>query len=502
MHAPLSGPASTMPDFGIAVVGAGFAGLGMAMQLRRSGREDFVILEQAEEVGGTWRDNTYPGCACDVPAHLYSLSFEQNPDWSRLYAPWDEIQDYILRCVEKYDLRPRIRFRTKVTALRWDDAAALWRLEFAGGGGLTARVVVAGLGPLNKPYFPDIPGLGTFEGAQFHSSAWDHSCDLRGKRVAVIGTGASAIQFVPQIAPKVASMRVFQRTPPWIMPHGDKPISGFRKWLFRNIPGALGLYRAFHYWQMEAAGLGFTMYPGILRRAQRLALHHIERQIASPDLRRKVTPDYIMGCKRILMSDDYYPALQRDNVYLETDSIAEIRPRSVVTGEGREHPVDAIIFGTGFRAVEVASDLEITGRGGRSLNAEWRGVPEAYLGLTVSGYPNLFFLVGPNTGLGHNSVLYMIESQLAYVMDGLRLMQRQGLAAIDVKPEIQQAFNRRLQRRMRRTVWVTGCKSWYQTEDGKIPTLWPGFSFSYRRRTARVKPSDYEHFRAPALAAE
>ncbi|MFP3944226.1 MAG: flavin-containing monooxygenase, partial [Alphaproteobacteria bacterium] len=478
MHAPLE--RAPKPEIEIAIIGAGFAGLGMAMQLRRAGREDFVILEQADEVGGTWRDNTYPGCACDVPAHLYSFSFEQNPDWSHLYAPQQEIQDYILGLVEKYELRPRIRFNTRVSGLRWDDAAALWHLQFEGGGHMTAKTVVAGLGPLNKPDFPEIPGLERFEGASFHSSWWDHSVSLKGKRVAAIGTGASAIQFVPAIAPEVASLHLFQRTPPWIMPHADKPVSGFTKWMFRNFPFIRNLFRASLYWQMEAAAIGFTMNPWFLKKAQRFALRHIEKQVADPELRRKVTPDYVMGCKRILMSNDWYPALQRDNVHLETEGIAEVRAKSLVTGDGREYPVDVIIHGTGFRATEIATDVEITGRNGRSLNEEWRQAPEAYLGITVSGYPNLFFLVGPNTGLGHNSILYMIEAQVAYVMDCLHTMDRKKLRAIDVKPKVQRRFNERLQKRMGSTVWVSGCKSWYQTEDGRIPTLWPGFTFTYR----------------------
>lgn len=492
MNAPSAIPASLIPDVEIAIIGAGFSGLGMAMQLQRAGRDGYVILEQADEVGGTWRDNTYPGCACDVPAHLYSFSYEQNPDWSRLYAPSGEIQEYILHLVEKYDLRPRIRFKTRVVSLHWDEPAALWRLRFENGGHMTAKIVVAGLGPLNKPYFPDIKGLDDFEGAVFHSSWWDHSYDLNGKRVAVIGTGASSIQFVPEIAPKVASLHLFQRTPPWIMPHKDRPISGFSRWLFRTFPFIRNLFRSAIYWQMEAAAYGFTVNPKVLKRAQRLALKHIEKQVADPELRRKVTPDYTMGCKRILLSNDYYPALQRGNVHLETEGLAEVRPRNVVTADGRELPVDAIIFGTGFRATDLLTPLNVTGRGGRSLNAEWGDAPEAYLGITASGYPNLFFLVGPNTGLGHNSIIYMIESQVTYVMDCLAMMDREGLRAIEVKPEIQAAYNEKLQKRMGSTVWVTGCRSWYQTEDGRIPTLWPGFTFSYRSKTSHVTPTDYE----------
>ena len=476
--------------FRVAIVGTGFAGLGMAIRLKQEGIHDFVVFERAGDVGGTWRDNTYPGCQCDVPSHLYSFSFAPNPDWSRTFSRQPEIEDYLRRCAGHFDVVPHVRFRHAVTGARWDDERQLWEIE-TDGGRFTAQVLVAGMGGLSEPSVPSIPGLDSFEGAAFHTAQWDHEVDLHGRRVAVVGTGASSIQVVPEIQPIVEKLHLFQRTPAWIMPHPDRPLSDREHKLYRRLPLAQRLVRGAIYWARETFVIPFVK-PRFASYPERVARKHIASQVPDRELRRKLTPSYTIGCKRILISNDYYPAVAKDNVELVTDGIREIRPRSIVTGEGREVEVDVIVLGTGFKIRDMPAANLVHGRDGRTLAETWNGSMEAYLGTSIAGFPNLFMLVGPNTGLGHNSIVFMIESQVEYVLDALRTMDAQGLASVDVRREAQDAFNAELQERLRGTVWSTGgCASWYLDDTGRNTTLWPGSTWPFRRRTRRFDASAY-----------
>jgi cation diffusion facilitator CzcD-associated flavoprotein CzcO len=486
--------ASSTPDFDVIVIGTGFAGLGMAIKLKETGNDAFVVLEQADAVGGTWRANTYPGCACDVQSHLYSFSFEPNPKWSRMFARQPEIRAYLEHCTDKYGVRPHIRFRSAVTAARFDEETGVWHVEVNGGGStLTARVVVAGFGPLSRPEYPQIEGIETFQGQAFHSAEWNADVDLKGKRVAVVGTGASAIQFVPEIADEVESLHLFQRTPPWVLPKPDRPTTRGERALFRRFPSLQQAYREFIYWRLETRVLGFTVHPKVMKAAEVIGRLHIKRAIKDRRLRKAVTPDYTIGCKRILMSNTYYPSLARDNVEVVTGGVARVTEHGVVTQDGTEHEVDVIIYGTGFKVHDPLGHLQITGRGGRDLAQLWRDEGlEAYLGTTVAGFPNLFVLVGPNTGLGHNSIIYMIEAQVHYVLEAIQAMRDWKAAFVDVKPEAQARFNEDIQAQLDGAVWSSGCASWYLDESGKNRTLWPGFTFRFREATDEFKAEDYE----------
>lgn len=476
------------------VIGTGFSGLGMAIQLRREGRDDFVVLEKADDVGGTWRDNTYPGCACDIQSHMYSFSFEQNPGWTRSFSAQPEIWEYLRRVTDTYDLRRHIRFGTEVTGACWDADESRWHVTTATGEEFTARFVVSGIGGLHIPRVPALPGIENFTGTAFHSARWDHSYDLAGKRVAVVGTGASAVQFIPRIAPEVASLTVFQRTPPWIMPKPDRPIPGWLRRVFRAVPGVQRAYRALIYWLLESRALGFNGRPGLMKLAQRIAWRHLEKAVDDPELRRKLTPDYVLGCKRVLIANDYYPALTRPNVSVVTDGIAEVRERSIVDTAGVEHEVDAIIYGTGFHVTDAFDYVDITGLDGRDLAKDWRtnGIRTHY-GITVAGYPNLFFLLGPNTALGHNSVVFMIESQIRYVAQAMRLVERSGAAWLQPRESAQARFQADIQRKLVKGVWTQGgCRSWYLDAHGVNRTIWPGFTWRYWQRTRRLNPAEYE----------
>jgi cation diffusion facilitator CzcD-associated flavoprotein CzcO len=478
-------------DVRVAIIGSGFAGLGMAIRLRQAGIDDFVVLERADDVGGTWRDNSYPGCACDVPSHLYSFSFAPNPEWSSTFSPQPEIWDYLRGCAERYGVMAHIRFGHELLDASWDDDAQRWSLKTSRGS-LTAQVLVLGTGPLSAPSIPDLPGLERFEGTTFHSATWDHGHELVGERVAVLGTGASAIQFVPQIQPRVGRLHLFQRTAPWIMPRADRPLKPFERRLYRALPAAQLLMRAGIYWARETLVVGFR-HPRVMRLIQSLALRHLRRQVPDPELRRRLTPTYRMGCKRVLLSNDYLPALGRENVEVVTDAIREVRPRSIVTADGTERAIDTIIFGTGFHVVDQPIAERVHGRDGRSLAEAWDGSPQAHLGAMVAGSPNLFMLIGPNTGLGHNSIIFMIESQCNLVLDALRLMDASGAAELEVRPEAQAAYNARIQEQMRGTVWTSGgCASWYLDANGRNTTLWPSFTWPFRERTRRLEPAHYE----------
>jgi len=475
----------------VAIIGAGFAGICMAIKLLEAGIRDFVILEAGDGVGGVWRDNTYPGCACDVPSHLYSYSFERSADWSRKYGPQPEILEYIERCTDAYGLRPFLRFSALVTESRYDERSARWNLRSADGRSWRARFVVAGVGSLRVPAIPPIDGAERFAGPAFHSSRWEHDVDLRGKRVAVIGTGASAIQFVPKIAGEVERLYLFQRTAPWIMPKPDRPFRAAERTLFRRVPGLEWLYRKLLYWSKEGPAVGFVRYPALLRLAERIAKKHIRATIGDPALRAKVTPTFAMGCKRILISNDYYPALTRDNVEVVTEGVAELRERSIVTGDGCERPIDAVIYGTGFALRDFLTPMDIIGRDGRELSDEWRDGADAYLGTAVSGFPNFFMLAGPNTGLGHSSMIFMIEAHVHYVLSCIRHVLRRDLDSIEVLPEAVRAYNERIQEKMAKTVWTSGCQSWYLDDKGKNFTLWPSFTWAFWLQTRRVKRRDF-----------
>ncbi|MBN9108258.1 MAG: NAD(P)/FAD-dependent oxidoreductase [Pseudonocardia sp.] len=473
-----------------AIVGSGFAGLGIAVKLDEAGRRDWLILEKGDTLGGTWRDNEYPGCACDVESHLYSFSFRQNPAWTRTFARQPEIRAYLEDVADHYRLRDRIRYGAHVTGAEWDGTA--WDVRLADGTTVRARFVVFGTGALHDPSIPDIEGLDRFAGTAFHSARWDHSHDLRGKRVAVIGTGASAIQFVPAIAPDVESLTLFQRTAPWVLPKGDKPISDDARRRYRRFPLLQRLARTAIYWRHEALVAGF-MNPRLMKAIGRVATTYLDRSFAKdPGLKAKVTPDFTIGCKRILLSNDYYPALRRDNVDVETTGIARVTETGVVTTDGVEHPCDTIVFGTGFRIADSLSRMTITGRDGAKLGDAWRGGMEALLGTTVAGFPNLFLLTGPNTGLGHSSMVLMIESQIPYVLDAMNTVDRHRATAIDTVRERQDDFNTEVQAKLEKAVWSQGgCGSWYLDEHGRNRTLWPGATFTYRRRTRRIDPADH-----------
>lgn len=482
--------ASVPEEVEVVIVGTGFSGLCMAILLKQAGITSHVLLEKADRVGGTWRENSYPGAACDVPSHLYSFSFEPNPDWTRAFSPQAEILAYLERVADKYGVRPAIRFGAAVVSADHDDATGRWTVRCADGRVFVARALVLGNGALHVPAYPDIPGLASFTGACFHSAKWDHGHDLRGRKVAVIGTGASAIQMVPQIAPEVARLSLFQRTPAWVIPKPDHAIGRRARSLYARVPALQQIVRAAIYWQLEVRALGFSR-PRILRLAEPIARHHIARSVRDPQLRAALTPDYRMGCKRILLSNDYYPALQRPNVAVITDAIAGVEPTGIRTVDGVLHEVDTIVLGTGFRVSEYLSQIKIHGAGGRDLNDTWRDGPGAYLGITVAGFPNLFLLMGPNTGLGHNSMIFMIEAQARYTLQCIQALRERGLRTLDVRPEIQSAFNDELQGKLGRSVWATGCRSWYQTDAGRNSAIWPGFTLSYWRRTRRLRLADF-----------
>jgi cation diffusion facilitator CzcD-associated flavoprotein CzcO len=474
----------------IAIVGSGFSGIGMAIRLKEEGEHDFVLLERAGDIGGTWRDNTYPGCRCDVPSHLYSFSFAPNPNWSSTFSPQPEILDYLRDTANQYGVLPHVRFHTELEAAEWDDGEQLWRIETSKGE-MTADVLIAAQGPLSDPSLPAVRGIESFEGKSFHSAEWDHDHDLTGERVAVIGTGASAIQFVPEIQPTVEKLHVFQRTAPWVIPHRNRPMKGWERAIYRLFPPAQLAMRAGIYWARESFVLQFR-HRAVGRLLERIPMMHMRKQIKDPELRRKLTPDYSIGCKRILPTDEWYPALAQPNVEVITGGLTEVRSRSVVAEDGTEREVDTIIYGTGFYVTDVPIANRISGRDGRTLAQVWGGSMQAYKGTTVAGYPNLFFLVGPNTGLGHTSIVFMIESQINYVLGALRTLSRNGASTVEVRAEAQAAYNTELDRMTEGTVWVSGgCQSYYLDRNGHNSALWPTYTWPFRQRTREFDEGAY-----------
>ena len=478
----------------IAIIGAGLGGLCAAIRLQQQGITSITVLERSAEVGGTWRDNVYPGCACDVPSHLYSLSFEPNTEWTRPYPQRAEIQAYILRVVEKYRLREVIRFNTEVNQMRWMPQLARWQIDQQGQGSLLARHVILATGPLNKPLIPDVPGLETFKGNAFHSNHWRADVPLVGKRVAVVGTGASAVQLVPEIAPRCEILTVFQRTPAWVLPRKDVPYGPLKLWLYRHVPGLQRLNRWRVYWFNEFIGMGFMGSKRVQNLLTGYSKLHMRQQIADKALRDALTPDFTPGCKRLLISNHWFPALQRSNVQLVTQAVARIAPEGVVSAQGKLYPCDVIIWGTGFKATEFVTPMKIWGEAGLpELSALWRDQPAASrLGISVAGFPNLFMLVGPSTGLGHNSIIFMIEAQVDYILAALKSMTHSSHTTLKLRPATQTQDYAAVQQKMKGTVWASGCHSWYQSADGRIDTLWPGFTWQYWLDTRRFNAAQYE----------
>ncbi len=475
------------------IIGAGFSGLCMAIKLRQAGMDSFLVIEKSEGIGGTWWENRYPGCACDIPSHLYSFSFDLNAKWSRMFAGREEIQQYLVEASARHGIRERIRFKTALREAAWDENAGLWHATMADGTVIDARVLVSGMGALHVPHYPEIEGIEHFEGPAFHSANWDSSVDLTGKNIAVIGTGASAIQFVPQIAPLAAKLSLFQRTAPWILPKPDHPIEDRWARRFERVPGLMRMYRTFLFWLLEVRVFGFLKKGWLREQGAKQARAHLETQVQDTALRARLTPNYEFGCKRVLISSDFYPTLARPNVELITEAIKEVRAHSIVTSDGVERQIDVLVYGTGFRVTDMLLGTRILGRGGLEIHDVWRERINAFLGITVSGFPNFFLLLGPNTGLGHNSVVLMIEAQVRYVMSCLGMMGRRG-PVMEVRETSQQQFVERIRRKLAKTVWQAGgCKSWYQDQrTGESPVVWPGSVVEYRRRTRSASAHDYQ----------
>jgi len=463
------------------------------VQLERAGIHDFEIFERAGEVGGTWRDNTYPGAACDVPSHVYCYSFEPNPGWSRVFAESSEIEDYLLRVVEKWGLRRQLRLGVEIVEARFDEASGTWTLTTSRGERVRARVVLSGVGGLVDPRWPEIEGQGRFAGALVHSARWDHGLSLAGRRVAVVGTGASAVQVVPAIAAQVGRLTVFQRTAAWVMPKRDRLYSERARRLFARYPAALRASRLLHYWLSEALGpMVFLDAPRLKALVEKQSLRHLARSVSDPALREQLTPRFQFGCKRVLISDDYWSSFERPNVALVTEPIAEIVAEGIRTRDGTLHAQDAIICATGFALNLARAPFPVIGRGGRSLDEAWQAGAVAYKGLSVHGFPNWFILMGPNTGPGHTSVLVYTEAQIAHALGAIRMLLWEGVKTLDVLQDVQDRYNTGLQRRMQHMAWSSGCKSWYLSPDGRNRSLYPGFAAEYVLRTRRFDPADYE----------
>ncbi|SEL49238.1 Predicted flavoprotein CzcO associated with the cation diffusion facilitator CzcD [Blastococcus sp. DSM 46786] len=500
---PSPGAGAAAPrEVRVAVIGSGFAGLAMGITLRQRGETDFVLLERAEDVGGTWRDNTYPGAACDVQSHLYSYSFAPNPDWPRSYSEQPEIQAYLQATADRYGVRAHCVFGAEVTAARWDDDARRWQV-WTTAGEFRAQVLVSAAGALADPTYPDIPGLDTFEGTVMHSARWDSSHDVSGRKVAVIGTGASAVQIVPAIQPQVESIAVYQRTPAWVIPRTDHPVKPWARRLYRLVPGLQRALRGVLYASREFLVIGLAKRRAFLKPVGRLARAHLHRQVRDPRLRAALTPDYTIGCKRILISNDWFPAVSAPNAELVTAGIAEIRPRSIVTRDGVERPTDTLVLATGFHVTDLPIAERIRGRDARALAEVWAGGMVSNRSTTVAGFPNLFLLVGPNVGVGHTSMVYMIESQVAYVDDALRTMAAEGLAVLETTPRAQEAYRELIARKSQGTVWLGGgCASWYLDEHGHNTTLWPDFTFRFRKLTRALDRENYVGIPAGAPVRE
>jgi cation diffusion facilitator CzcD-associated flavoprotein CzcO/acetyl esterase/lipase len=475
----------------VAIIGAGFGGIGLAITLKKAGIESLTILEKAEGIGGVWRDNTYPGAACDVPSQLYSFSFEPNPNWSRRYSPQPEILEYLEGCIDRYGLRPNLRLGTEVARAAFDEEPAKWRIETEAGETIEADVLVSACGQLNRPALTRIPGAERFEGSSFHTARWDHDVELEGKRVAVIGTGASTIQVVPAIADRVAQLDVYQRSAPYVIPKKDRPYREWEKRLFRWFPPARLLARFNQWLFFEIFIAAFNQIRAVGKLGLRMSEKLLDEQVSDPELKRALTPDHVLGCKRVLISPDYYSTLERPNVELVSTGVRELSESGVVAEDGTERPADVVVLSTGFESTRFLAPMEIRGRDGLDLNEVWREGANAYLGMTVAGFPNLFVMYGPNTNLGSGSIIFQLESQMTYIADAIERLRRSG-GLLAVRPEVQQSFDSEMQSRLSTSVWQTGCNNWYLDEQGRNTNNWPGFTLEYRRRTKRLDPADYE----------
>lgn len=477
----------------VVVVGSGFAGIAMAIRLRQQGVTDVVVLEKADDLGGTWRDNRYPGCACDVPSNLYSYSFAPKPDWDKAFAGQPQIWDYLRDVAGRFGVDRLIRYGQHLVEAAFDEHEHRWYLRTAAGDRLTARTLVLATGALSTPAVPDLPGLESFRGKVFHSAQWPDGEDVvTARRLAVVGTGASAVQIVPEIAGRAEHVTVFQRTAPWVLPKVDRRFSRPEQALYRWLPWVQKLVRAGVFTRLEARVLMFTRYPGSMRVAERISLRHLHRQVSDPVLREKLRPDFRIGCKRILLSNDYWRTFERPDVSLVNVGVERLDAHGVVDATGRHHPADTVVLGTGFSVTEPFADLSVTGTGGRTLADAWATGMEGYLGVAVSGFPNLFLLVGPNSGLGHSSMVFMIERQVEYVVKALRLRDSRGAASLCVRPRAQRAFVHEMDERSAGTVWTTGCRSWYLDRFGRNRTLWPGSVLEYWYRLRSPVESDLE----------
>ena len=474
------------------IVGTGFTGIGTAIKLTQAGVDDFVILERDQQVGGTWRDNTYPGAACDIPSLLYSFSFVANPTWSRAYSPAGEIRQHIEDMVDRFDLRRRIQFGVEVTGLEFDEAEGTWTVKTSGRKRFHARSVVLASGPLSDHRWPEIRGLDSYEGHKIHSAAWDHDYDFTGKRVAVIGTGASAVQIVPELVKQAGFVKVFQRTPGWVMPRLDVATPEAAQNAFAKVPAVQRVARQALYWGHEATATALVWNSPLTGLVKRLSRAHLHRQVKDPWLRRQLTPDFTPGCKRMLVSSDYYPALQRENCKLIDWPIATISPVGIRTSDGIEHHLDAIVFATGYDVHLTGPPFPVTGVGGRSMAEEWTGGAQAYKSINAHGYPNLFIMTGPNSGPGHNSLLVFVEGQIDYAVAGITTILRNDLRFLDVRADVQQRHNEVLQKRLTKTTWMSGCNSWYLTADGFNASMYPGFATQYLRQMRDFRFTDYE----------
>jgi cation diffusion facilitator CzcD-associated flavoprotein CzcO len=473
------------------VVGAGFGGIGMALALDRAGIHDYLIVDGGDELGGTWRDNTYPGAACDVPANLYSFSFWPGRP-SRRFPGQPETLGYLQELSAQQGLGRRIRFGSKVDSAEFDERRARWKITLDGGATLEAKALISAVGQLNKPRLPDIPGRDEFAGPWWHSARWDHDVDLAGKRVAVIGTGASAIQFVPEVAKAAAHLDVYQRSAPYVLPKPDRPYRNAEQLIFDRFPVVRKVDRLRTFLYGELLTSGFVLSPKLLAQPMRMWRRQLDEQIADPELRERCVPDYVMGCKRVLFSNDWYPALARQNVRLITDPIERIATDGVVAADGTLHPADVIIYGTGFETLDFLAPISVTGLRGRELHETWRDGAEAYLGISVAGFPNFFMLYGPNTNLGGNSIIYMLEGQIGYVLGAIQALREEGLDWLDVRPEVQSAFNTWVSAASRTSVWESGCTSWYTTASGRNTNNWPDHTFRYRYRVRRFDLAKYQ----------
>ncbi|MGV9615321.1 flavin-containing monooxygenase [Nocardia xishanensis] len=489
---------TTTQTLDVAVIGGGFAGIGAAIRLKQRGIEDFAILERGAALGGTWRDNTYPGAACDIPSRLYSYSFAPNPNWSQTYSGSAEILGYIEGIAARHRLCPHVRFGCTVTGIVFDEDAGMWDVAIEGAAPVRARTVVLASGPLANASFPAIRGFETYEGHKIHSARWDHDYDFTGKRVAVIGTGASAVQIIPELVEKAASVKVFQRTPGWVLPRVNRRTGPIAKGLYRHVPVAESLARRAWFYGHESVALGVVWNTPLTRVVELVGRAQLRRQVRDPWLRRQLTPDFRAGCKRLLMTDDYYPALQRDNCKLITWPIARLAPHGVRTAEGVEHQADCIVFATGFDVSKTGTPIPITGRDGRVLAEEWSRGAYAYKSVAVSGYPNLFFTFGPNSGPGHNSALVYMEAQIDYLVEAIGAILDRDLRMLDVRGDRQDRYNAAIQRRLSATTWNSGCRSWYLTDDGFNATMYPGFATQYVHQLRDLRLEDYHVVAADA----